>query len=221
MKFRLLALLAVVCLAGCATPKKNLTREEWLTMTTHTFKDTTVDEVLKAAEKVVVLSDAPNDISFQHYPTRMTAQRKWMYFAVIADAFGTYSFDVSTTQQDGNVIAQLYIGETTQIMGAFPTYTPGVQSGGGMGVTGSAMPVNVGVPIENPEAYNFFYGRLESLLYSKEWITCQQAIKAKAKQAHPTTYDPSEYYNNAYRAYDTLCFMADDKIPVDIKVSGK
>lgn len=202
---------------GCATPRKSLTREEWLNMTNHTFKDTTVNEALNTAEKVLTLSDAPDDVKFQHFPNRMTGSRKYFIYGFVVITSGSYNFDIAAEQQGSDVITQLYIGSTTQAVGPAPTYTPGVQGGwGGMGATATSMPGNVGVPEENPEAYNQFYSRMESLLNAKEWLTCEQAIKAKAKQNNPTTYDPSQpagYYYNASRAYDALCLMASDKAP--------
>lgn len=216
MRWVLVLSVFMLCV-GCATPKKNLTREEWLNMTTHNFKDTTTESVLKAAEKVLTLSDASDDLSFQHYPARMIAQRRWNYYAVLTAAFGSYNFDITTTQQENNVMMQLYIGSTAQAVMPTPTYTPGVQGGwGGAGATATTTPVNVGIPVENPEAYNLFYQRMESILNAKEWVTCEQVIKAKAKQDNTPSYDPAQpagYYTSASRAYDALCFMASDKAP--------
>jgi len=207
---------------SCATtPRKQLTREEWLQMTTHQFPGKTVDEVLVAAENVLRLSDSVSDIKIYHLPNKMVGSRLYLVYAVFAAAFGSYNFDVSAYEdkESGSIRTQLLIGDSAQAVAPTMTYTPGVQGGlQGMGVTATTTPVNIGITLENSKVYDLFFKRMESLLYGKPWITCEQAIdslpKVEREKVNADGYGTiTEYYVDD-SPYYALCFHADDKSPV-------
>jgi len=147
----------LLSMSACA--RKQVTRAEWLQMSAHTFKNTTVEDVLQTGEKLLELCDG-TDVTFAHSPTRMTADRSYMVYAVLAVSFGHYIFDFSATQQGEDVVTQLLISESVQ------AYSGMAPAAGGM-VQGS--------PLSDRAAYDLFYSRAESLLHGSPWMTCSVA----------------------------------------------
>ena len=202
-----LLLLLSLLLVSCAT-RPQLTRQDWLRMTQHTFKDTTVDEVLETSEQVLRLAD-PSDVRIYHLPNKMVGSRHYLIYAVIAASFGHYNFDMSARQKGADVITELYIGSSAQAVSPTATMTPGVKGGWqGIGGTATTGPVNIGTPIEDKEAYLLYFMRMESLLYGKPWISCEQA-KEKTFPGVPS------------RALEPLCLLADDNSPNSTPVQQK
>ncbi len=184
-------------LLGCASTPP-LTRDQWLEMSRHTFPSTTVDQVLRTGDEVLRLADR-SDITIQHQPERMTASRKYLFYAVIAADVGSFNFDLSARQIGEDVEAYLYIGHSATPIMPVVTQTPGVQGGWhGTGVT-AVTGVNVGRPIESKEAYELYFLRIESLLYERPWVTCKDA--------------KSLFRNRRVGGLDSLCFLADDIDP--------
>jgi hypothetical protein len=195
-------LLVCILLAGCAAKRPDLTREQWLDMTSHTFKNTTVNDVLSSGEKVLRLSD-PSDVSVYHVPNKMIGSRKYTVYAVLTAAFGNYNFDLTATQNGTDVETHLLIGHSAQSVMPMMTYTPGTQSSG-IGGTASTGIANVGAPMDWREQYDLFFSRIESIIYTKPWITCSEATDNK-----PTV------------ALESLCLFADDNIPEGIQLSER
>lgn len=179
-------------LSGCVTVPKP-TREEWLGITSHTFKNTTVDNVLKAGDKVLRLDD-PGDVSVYHLQDKMVGSRKYLLYMVFAAAFGNYNFDLSAKQQGNDVVAQLMIGHSMQPVVPTVTYTPST-NGSGIGA-GAAAGINIGDPIPWRESYDLFFSRIESLLHNTTWLTCEEAK-----------------INKQSVAFESMCLLADDNIP--------
>lgn len=187
-----------VVICSCATPRPQLTRQQWLDMTQHTFKDTTVDKVLEASEKVLRLAD-PSDVTIFHFPNKMVGSREYFIYMIFTAVFGSWNFDITATQQGNDVLAQLYIGRSEQLVMPAMTYTPGVQGGmQGAGVSAQTAPVNIGTPVKGEAAYKLFFKRIESLLYKTPWISC-----AKAK----------ELFTEKIPSLEVLCAYADDNEP--------
>ena len=155
----------LLSMSACA--RKQVTRAEWLQMSAHTFKNTTVEDVLQTGEKLLELCDG-TDVTFAHSPTRMTADRSYMVYAVLAVSFGHYIFDFSATQQGEDVVTQLLISESVQ------AYSGMAPAAGGM-VQGS--------PLSDRAAYDLFYSRAESLLHGSPWMTCDVARYRYGQQA--------------------------------------
>jgi hypothetical protein len=194
----LIVLLSIFLLCSCATPKPQLTRQDWLDMTQYAFKDTAIDKVLEAGEKVLRLAD-PSDVTIYHFPNKMVGSRKYFIYAVLAASFGSYNFDVTATQQGNDVLVQLYIGESSQPIMPVMTYTPGVQGGWqGMGATATTGPISIGTPIDQKAVYKLFFKRIESLLYNKPWISCEKA---------------KELFSEKRSSLYALCLLADDNEP--------
>ena len=196
---RVLAIIFIAsALTGCISVPKP-TREQWLDMTSHTFKSTTVDDVLKSGDKVLNLDD-PDDVTIYHQQDRVVGSRKYLLYMVFAAAFGNYNFDLSAKQQGDDVVAQLMIGHSTQPVIPTVTYTPGTNSSG-IGA-GASTGISIGSPIPWRESYDLFFSRVESLLHKTIWVTCEEAKIDKSSVA-----------------YESMCLMADDNIPEGAKRS--
>lgn len=198
--------LTIIFLSSCATSRKQLTREEWLVMTSHTFKNTTVNDVLITAEKVLRLSDSDKDVKIYHLPNKMVGTRYYFIYAVLAAASGHYNFDVTAVQKGPDVEAQLLIGNTEQAIMPMMTQTPGVQGGWhGAGATVTTSPVAIGTPEDHPELYRLFFSRMESLFYKKDWLTCEKVREDIYEKGGSTS------------VYSALCLNADDNKPISSK----
>ena len=182
----------VACLVFSACAKKQVTRAEWLQMSSHTFKDTNVEEVMLTGEKVLQLCDG-SDVKFSHAPNRMIGDRYYLIYAVLAASFGHYIFDLSATQKGNDVVAQLLISESQQGVTGVPVV-------GGAGVAPMTGPVQ-GNPISDRAAYDLLFSRMDSLLYDKPWMACGVA-RARF----------------GWGPVESLCLNADDDIPPGVRV---
>jgi hypothetical protein len=178
MRKAVFALLAVVCLglAGCMPPPQQLSpheaaieRERQLQMVTRTYAGKTQQEVLMAADRIFRLAD--EDYAISHYPTSLTAQRKWLIYMVLAAAMGTDTWSVSAEPADSGVKVTALLNQTVGNIGAMPIATTGGQW--------SAAPSTT-QPMQNittrPASYQLFFARLDYLLGERtDWLTCNQA----------------------------------------------
>lgn len=152
-----LAIAAIMVLSGCAV-NREVSREDWLNMTSHTFKNTSVDSVLKAADKVMHLSD-PSDVTVSHTPDSMLGYRKFMIYAVFSATFGRYEFALHAKQNGPDVETRLDITNgTTAVFGP-----------------------EIRTQWKYREPYDLYYSRIGAILYGDMWVTCETA-EAKAEQ---------------------------------------
>ncbi len=143
-------LIMVVVLAGCS--QRQVNREEWLSMTSHTFPNTTVDNVLKAGDRVLQLSDI-SDVTVSHSQEKFTAYRKFMIYAVFSATFGRYEFEMQAKQLGPNVETKL------EMVRAFSNvFGPEIKQ-----------------QWKWREAHDLYFSRMEALLYNKKWETCSEA----------------------------------------------
>lgn len=146
----ILFLISAIALTGCA--QRQVSREEWLSMTTRTFPNTTIETVLKTGDKVLQLSDQ-SDVTVAHGDNKIVGFRRFMIYAVLSATVGRYEFDLQATQKGHDVETKLEI--TRSFAAAF------------------------GPEMKDPwrwrEAHDLFYGRIEALLYGKHWQTCSEA----------------------------------------------
>ena len=194
----LLLLFLVIVLDGCVT-RPELTRQQWLEMTSHTFKNTTVHDVLEAGDKVLKLADS-SDVTVHHLQDKMVGSRRYNFYAVFAAVFGSFNFDLTAKQEGSDVITYLLIGHSSQPIIPTATYTPGTTASG-IGV-GASPGIVIGAPIPFSEPYSLFFSRIEALLFGATWMTC-----AETKIDKPTG------------TLDSMCFLADDTIPEGASIS--
>lgn len=170
MKKIVMLMLVAVILTGCM-PKRNVTREDWLAMSSHTFPNTTVDKVLIAGDKVAKSID-PKFTNVMHAENKMEARR-------IADIFSNITMDYNLTASKINNDVDAKLELVTHM--------------------GPSLKINE----QWHEAYNLFFNRMESVLYGKEWIVCEEAE------------------NNVENSntLQSLCFKAQDEVPRGVKLS--
>lgn len=145
-------LLLLVCLtsifAGCATPQKQLAREEWLQIRNQRFANIPADKVLNAAEQIFKLSDN-NDFRFSYNNNSLTAVRWAAPFPVHV----WYHWNIETEQQESDTKVNVSISTT-----AF-----------GFGVPDGM------TPHDSPDVINLFYSRLGYLLGENGvWYSCEE-----------------------------------------------
>lgn len=146
----IIILVCLLALAGCS--QRQVSREEWLSMTSHTFPGTIVETVLKTGDQVLHLSDQ-SDVTVSHSENKIMAYRKFMIYAVLSATMGRYEFDLQATQKGQDVETKL---EITRSFSA--VFGPEMKD-----------------PWKWREAHDLFYNRMEALLYGKQWLTCSEA----------------------------------------------
>lgn len=108
MKFGVLILLVALC-SGCVTVPKH-TKEEWLSMTNHKFPGKSKDEVLKAAEKVLNLSDKGFQLSYTDDSIKAIRHAHILITSI------RYTFDVKATSSGSTTNCQLGINSSVPQM---------------------------------------------------------------------------------------------------------
>ncbi len=174
-----LVCIPMFCLLGCASPpSKQLSREEYLTMTTRVYKNEKSERVIAKAEEVLRLADE-KDVKFAHKKNGFIAQRHWMMYAVIAAYNGVHYYDFSVEQEGKNIRATLELRGQGNLHTA--AISPVIGGAGGVTVTPDSMP-SAAVVVFDQASYDLFWHRLEYLLgKQKTWLTCDD-MKERVKQ---------------------------------------
>lgn len=198
----------IIFIGGCTRPHAMQTREEWLYHTTHEFPGKSVDDVLKAGQRLMQLDDR-SDVSFYFHNDRMVATRHWMMYAVFSAASGNWVFTLDATPDENGTKASLIIGGSSQSVLPMMAYTPSATAGGGSGIGATATTgptASIGGWPYIP-TYSLFWNRMESLLYKKkEWQTCVWFL-----------YKPQSIVARSFEM-EPLCAFADDDIPKSVFV---
>ena len=161
-------LVGVALLAGCALPKRQeLTREQWLTVTRHTFPGVTKDQAIAAAERLLKLSDG-DDVLVVHNEDGFVATRPWSIYMVLAASFGVDTWDVRVTTDGPNAKIKVGVASQSQALMPMPTASGrdasvGTMPGGGATVNGTAI-------------YDLFWARMAYLLGQRTtWMSCAES----------------------------------------------
>jgi hypothetical protein len=145
--------------------RPQLTRDEWIKTTTRVYKDVTKEQVVLAAEKLLILADG-DDFVFAHSEDGFFASRNWSVYLVLAFVAGTDHWMFKTVEHEGSVKAQVQISVAAQ--GVAPMQTT---SGAWAATT---MPGMSGMPVTGPALYDLFWARMDYLLGAKEyWMLCE------------------------------------------------
>lgn len=185
----LVALFAV--LAGCATPPPQLSRADYLAMSSRTL-EAPREQVLEAAEKVLRLADG-DDFKIHHHATGFNAQRAWSVYLVLAAAMGTDFWVVKTSETGGKTRLEIEVGRQESAIMPMMTTTPGTWSAG-------TMPASA-TPINGPALYELFFARIDYLLGTRpDWPTCEWS---DARVSSKATWGANDALCSAFNITDT------------------
>ena len=174
-KSSVLAVLAAVCLAGCAGQHRQLSREEWLSTTARIYSDVDKETVVGAAERLLRLADG-QDFKIQHTEDGLLASRNWMSYVVIAAATGTDYWRLTVTPLPEGTKATIQVSMQGSAITPMMTAGPGA----GTGWTATSGPMT-GAVIDGPLLYDIFWARMDYLLGKKTaWMTCADADALRA-----------------------------------------
>ena len=167
-----IVVLGIGFLFQSCVPKRSMTRQEWLTITTRYYKNVTVDEALNSAEKLFRLADG-DDFIFSHTSNELRASRQWIVYVVLAVVFGTDHWSIRATRATGGV--EMNIQVATQGSSPAPFF-----SGPNLEMTGTvSMPMGA-ASIQGSALYDLFWARMDYLLgKKKEWADCDEAERRK------------------------------------------
>lgn len=183
---KVLAVLSLALLTGCATHKE-LTREEFIATTTRQYDGVTVEQVAKAAEKVFRLADG-NDFQIQHTEDGLTASRRWLVYLLISATAGVDYWTVTAKPSGDGVLAK--VSAATQYGNMVPL---------GQGVT--TMPGH-SAGVRGTSLYDTFWRRMDYVLgKSDKWSTCDDAAK---KRSTGETWGLDEALCNSFNMKDLL-----------------
>lgn len=186
-----LALTAVsAVLAGCAAPMPQLSRTEYLAMTSRTI-EAPKERVLEAAEEVLRLADG-DDVQIHHNAAGFNAHRPWSVYLVLAASMGTDFWSVRATDLGEKSRIEVEVGRQASAIVPMATTAPGTWTAG-------TMPAGA-MPFRGPALYELFFARIEYLLGKREeWPTCDwsnQRVESKA------TWGENDGLCNAFNVTD-------------------
>jgi hypothetical protein len=182
----LLTILAALALSGCANyAVPPMSRHDQLAMTTRIYPDTTPEQVIAAAEKVLKLADG-DDMQVAHGETGFEARRRWLVYIVIGAAAGVDHWSFRATSTPDGTRATVAVNQSSQGLSPSPVVT---QSSSGMGV-GTGPAISAG--IISPALYDLFWRRVDFVLErpGSTWLTCQQWATLQKTQRLPGIDDP-------------------------------
>lgn len=151
-------LVLLTVLAGCMS-RPQMTRDEYLAMTTRTFPGLSVEEVARVVEASLNFS-LPGQFAYTHSEGGMQA--------VNTNPFGASAWTVQLLQTPAGARAQVALS-APGAAGPVPVF-----GGGGMVAVGLA-PTGM-VPVTGTASYELFWSRVEYMAGTrKDWMTCKDA----------------------------------------------
>lgn len=185
-------LVGVALLAGCALPKRQeLTREQWLTVTRHTFPGVTKDQAIVAAERVLKLADG-DDVSVVHNEDGFVATRPWSVYLVLTAVFGLDTWGISVQSAETGSVVKLGVASQAQALMPVPTARGDASVG--------TMPGMGGFAVNGTAIYDLFWARMAYLLGQRDtWMSCAEA-DARVKAG--TVWGTNEALCNSFNVKD-------------------
>lgn len=184
--------LIAVLLTGCATTQPQLSREEWLSITSRSYEGVTKEQVISSAERLFRLADG-DDFNVVHTEDGLYASRNWSAYMVIAAAMGTDYWQVKVAP-DGNRF-KAYVQVNSQAQGVTPMAT----TNGAWTATTTPM---AGSPVMGTAIYDVFWARMDYLLGKRsDWMNCQIADE-RVKQK--ITWGTNEALCNSFNIKDEV-----------------
>lgn len=179
MKY-IIILISILIFTGCVPKQPQLTRQQWINITSHTYTGITKEQAINAAEKVLRLADG-DDFLIVHNESGFHASRNWVVYIVIGAAMGTdYWKIVVTEKREESINVEVQI--STQ-----------------MNTIASAME---GRPVNGTAIYDLFWSRFEYLIKkNNNWLTCK---KADEKLDKKITWGLTEQLCNSFNVDDNV-----------------
>ena len=177
LKNTFLIIVLSLLIAGCTAPKQ-LSRKEWLEVTTRHYTDVTTEDVLLAAEKLFRLADG-DDFKFYHTKDSLSATRNWVAYMVIAAAGGTDYWKIQVASIPNGVTVTIQVNTSAW---ALIPMSPNAS------------------PVQGTAIYDVFWARLEYLLGKRtEWMSCKEANKRISEKL---TYGDNSALCNSFNVAD-------------------
>lgn len=205
MKKSLAVFIVALTLVGCALPtRKEMSREEWLTVTRHTFSNVTKDQAIAAAERVLKLADG-DDVRVVHHEDGFVATRQWSIYLVLAAQFGMDTWDLRVSQDGANTKVRLGVASQGQMLAPMPTARGDASVG--------TMPGMGGAAVDGTAIYDLFWARMAYLLGQRDsWMTCAES-DARVKAG--TVWGLNEALCNSFNVKDQV-----PEGPMAVKAAG-
>lgn len=177
-------------MSGCAAPRPQMSRTEWLAMTQRDYVGVTKDQALEAAEKLLRLADG-DDFQITHTEEGLSATRNWLAYLVIAAASGTDFWAIKATPIKEGVRVSMQVNTQSQAVSPMATT--------GNNWTATTMPMS-GSPVTGTAIYDVFWARLDYLLgKTTQWMTCETADERVSKKI---TWGNNEALCNGFNMKD-------------------
>jgi hypothetical protein len=163
-------IIIVFCLVGmitgCATARPQLTRDEWLAVTSRNYEGVTKEQAIGAAERLFRLADSKK-FKIVYTEDGIYAARNWMDYLVFTVITGTDYWLFKVTPTVNGVKASVQVN--TQAQGLMPIPT----TNGAWTATTSPM---AGMPVDGTAIFDVFWARMDYLLGKRtDWMDCKMA----------------------------------------------
>lgn len=142
----------LLALIGCAHSPPQMSRDEFLNMTTREYQNPK-EEIFASIQTLFVLSDG-DDYSFSYEDNKIIASHEYEAYAILYYIHGYHIWTIDVQETGSGVIVKATVTD---------------QGGGFIG----SIPYHT---IMFHGVYDLFFSRLDYLLgRSKEWLTCKEA----------------------------------------------
>jgi len=179
----LLCIWLAAAAAGCAAPGRQLTSDEWATVTSRTYTGVAREEILDAAEKLFRLADG-DDFAIDRAGDGMTATRSWLAYTALTAASGsdTWKFDVQPVGAGYTATVQVSTRVQPSGVGPGPSGTPAAD-----------------LPVDGT-ALDLFWSRMDYLLGMRpDWMDCRMADE---RQRQGAVWGSTEALCNSFNMKD-------------------
>ncbi|MGF7163613.1 hypothetical protein FHS85_005283 [Rhodoligotrophos appendicifer] len=168
MRKLLMGAFAALLLTGCVTTQdKIVSRDQFLAEATRSYTGVSKEQVIRAAQAVLLQSDDADDWDFGYTTNGFTGTRKYFVYAVIAATSGREKWEFNTEQVGGAVQASLTVSDLANV-----------------GTYGTSV---VEINLNRILLQRLFWKRVDYVLGRRpDWVSCDEAMaEAQAAKADP------------------------------------
>lgn len=157
------AVLLLLLAPACAARHPQLTREQWLGLTSRDYPGVSEEQVFAAAERIFRHADG-DDFQITYAAHEMAATHPWLIYLVVSFTAGTDFWTIRTEPAPEGTRVHVRIGTQTGSVMANPA--------AGAGAT-TTTPTATG-QVGSPAIYELFWARMDYMLgRSTKWTTCK------------------------------------------------